>query len=600
MQRGLLALFVVCLSLSVGSKASAQAPTLELSFTPTDRAQIAVWVERDDGTFMGTLALTYATAKLGIGNRPGALQMNSGYRWPYGRREGVLPVWAARRASAPNAKQWKRVIFQNRSSEGYASRTSDDMSPDNYYCLSFQREQSGKEALDAVTCASVFSSDKGRFMTDGDVAKGYSEPYEDKPNVGRMRKLSLNSLYPPRRDVERCTQQNCSDHADVADFRNHALSVMPELDAVTRATLQGNRPAQWMFTLPPEWSKSDHYKLLIEVNVEGDYNASYDDKSYPTPRAPMEGWDTWAEQYGYAYRGQPSVVFAVPFGLSGTGSESTLDPIGFGALQGEDGAISPMTKSISNDPAAQKGSGADRLIASNNARVRVNVTVPDSAYCQDTPAPPAVQSLKVQPDANKRFAHMWAHLSFRAPESQRPIGSYQVEVKSDDDVEWEPAFTPDSEQALLPVALDLCVDPDQPGVNRCEGMPAGTEIDATISGLKQATHYEVRVTARDRTCGELGAVAMAEVTTPQRTFSTVTPCFVATAAYGTPLAGEIGTLRMLRDRQLATSRLGRQLIALYYSVGPSIAEPVREHGWLASAVRAILWPVVKLTQWWMN
>jgi hypothetical protein len=600
MQRGLLALFVVCLSLSLGSQTSAQAPTLELNFTPTDRAQIAVWVEREDGTFMGTLALTYATAKLGIGNRPGALQFNSGFRWPYGRREGVLPVWGSRRAAAPNAKQWKRVIFQKRSSEGYASRTADDMSPDNYYCLSFQRDQSGKEALDAVTCASVFSSDKGRFMTDGDVANGYAEPYEDKPGVGRMRKLSLNSLYPPRRDIERCTQQNCSDHIDVAEFRSHALSVMPELDAVTRATLQGNRPAQWMFTVPPEWSKSDRYKLFIEVNVEGDYNANYDDKSYPTPHTPMESWDTWAQTYGYAYRGQPSVVYSVPFGLSSSGSEATLDPIGFGALQGEDGSLTPMTKSISNDPATKRGSGADRLIASDNARVRLRVTVPDTAYCETTTVPAAVQSLKVQPDTNKRFAHMWVHVSFRAPESQRPIGSYQVEIKSDDDVEWEPAFTPDSEQALLPVALDVCSDPDQPGINRCEDMPAGTEIDATISGLKQATHYQVRVTARDRTCGAVGPVAMAEVTTPQRTFSTVTPCFVATAAYGSPLAGEIGTLRMLRDRHLASNALGRQLIAFYYAVGPVLAEPVREHEWLAAAVRSILWPVVKLTHWWMN
>jgi hypothetical protein len=306
MCRGLLTFCAVFLGLSVGSSALAQAPTLELNFTPTDRTQIAVWVEKEDGTFMGTLALTYAVAKLGIGNRPGALQMNSGFRWPYGRREGVLPVWAHRRAAAPGAKPWKRVIFQNRTSEGRASRTSMDMSPDSYYCLSFQRDQSGKQALDAVTCASVFSSDKGRYITDGDVANGYGEPYEDSPGSGRYRKLDLNSLYPPRRDVDRCTQQNCADHADVADFRNHALAVMPELDAVTRATLQGNRPAQWLFTLPAEWPKADRYKLFVEVNVEGDYNAPYDDVTYPTPKTPADGWDTWAQQYGFAFRGQRS------------------------------------------------------------------------------------------------------------------------------------------------------------------------------------------------------------------------------------------------------------------------------------------------------
>jgi hypothetical protein len=355
-----------------------------------------------------------------------------------------------------------------------------------------------------------------------------------------------------------------------------------------------------MFSLPAEWPKSDHYKLFVEVNVEGDYNAPYDDKSYPTPKTPADGWDTWAQQYGYAYRGQPSILYALPLSLTSAGAESTLDPIGFGALAGEDGAISPMTKSISNDPAGRKGSGADRLLASDNARLRMRVSVPDSTYCQVTPAAPSVAALKISPDANKRFAHMWAHLSFRAPASQRPIGSYLVEIKADDDAEWEPAFTPDSEQMLLPVALDLCADPDQPGINRCETMAAGTEIDATISGLKQATHYQVRVTARDRTCGEFGSAAMADVTTPVRTFSTVTPCFVASAAYGTPLTSEIGVLRMLRDRQLANNALGRALIELYYSVGPKLATPVREHRWLASSVRAILWPVVTFAHWWME
>src|SRR5687767_12505534 len=108
MSRGWLSFWWIAV-LGVAGSSAAQAPSLELTFTPIDRAQIAVWVERDDGTFMGTLALTYAVAKAGIGNRPGALQMNSGFRWPYGRREGVLPVWAHRRAAVKGAAQWKRV-----------------------------------------------------------------------------------------------------------------------------------------------------------------------------------------------------------------------------------------------------------------------------------------------------------------------------------------------------------------------------------------------------------------------------------------------------------------------------------------------------------
>jgi hypothetical protein len=49
--------------------------TLRLSFTPIDRAQIAVWIERDDGQFMGTLALTYGVARAGLGHPPRARQV---------------------------------------------------------------------------------------------------------------------------------------------------------------------------------------------------------------------------------------------------------------------------------------------------------------------------------------------------------------------------------------------------------------------------------------------------------------------------------------------------------------------------------------------
>src|SRR5687767_14322156 len=106
---------LLCLTLlslaAATSPASAQERILELDFVPTGRAQIAIWVSRADGTYLRTLRLTQSVSTYGIGNRPGASQMNSGYRWPYGRREGVLPVWAHARASAPGAQPFRRVIF---------------------------------------------------------------------------------------------------------------------------------------------------------------------------------------------------------------------------------------------------------------------------------------------------------------------------------------------------------------------------------------------------------------------------------------------------------------------------------------------------------
>jgi hypothetical protein len=585
-------------SLRIAAPCAAQTASLELTFTPIDRAQLALWVERDDGTFMGTLALTYAVAKAGIGNRPGALQMNSGYRWPYGRREGVLPVWAHRRAAAPGAAMFKRIIFQDRTSEGYGTQNSQDQSPDDFFCLSFTQATTTRDALDAVTCASTFFSDKGRYVTQRDLDVGYAEPFENAPGVGTMRRLDLWSLYPPRRNVERCAQ-GCFDHVDVADFRKHALAVMPELDAITRATLQGRRSARWNFDLPDDWPRDTGYKLFIEVNVEGDYSDSLNPTSFPVPSAPANKWDYWATNWGYPYRGQPSVVYELPFSLANPSTSSVLMPIGYGAQHGEHGDLLRMDQNISDDPARHPGSGADRLLALDGKRASLRVLTSDTPYCQRTQPPGGVEELSATPYPDKKWAHTWARLSFRAPQSERNIGAYVVEVKPAA-ADWEQAYTPDAEHDVMPVALDVCADPEQPGQNRCESMETGSLIEVTLANLRPATHYEVRVTPRDHECGELGAATSTELITRERTFSTVTPCFVASAAYGTPLAREIGVLRAARDRYLAPHAFGRALIAAYYTVGPTLAEPVREHPWLASVVRALLAPVVHATAWWMR
>src|SRR5262252_10563995 len=142
---------------------AAEERAIVLTFTPTERAQIAIWIESADGQFLNTVGLTQAVSVRGIGNRPGAAQMNSGYHWPYGRREGVLPIWAHRRMTAPGARAFPRIIFQKRV-EGWASRACEDSTRDTYFCLSFTVGTTRRDGLDAVSCASVFNSDKGRIM----------------------------------------------------------------------------------------------------------------------------------------------------------------------------------------------------------------------------------------------------------------------------------------------------------------------------------------------------------------------------------------------------------------------------------------------------
>ncbi|MGD8861091.1 MAG: hypothetical protein PVI30_13880 [Myxococcales bacterium] len=563
---------------------------LELTFTPVEYAQIAIWIERD-GELLSTVRLTESVALRGVGNRPGASQMNSGFRWPYGRREGVLPVWATRRASAPGAEQFRRVIFQDRSSEGRASRTSDDFSRDDYYCLSFDRTRSSKDALDAVSCASIFNSDKGRFITEQDVERGYSEPYEDlATGEGRARALSLYSLYPPRRDVTPCLQAGCFDHEDVADYASHAREVMPEIDAVTMATPVGGAPQKILYQVPHDWEAGD-YRVCLEINVEGDYNETYNDEVYPMPTTPEGTWDTWAMTYGYAYRGQPSVVYCVDAAIGGDEMVAfdTAEPAGTTGswdLESEEfGTLRPMD-GMTDDPVAAPGSGADRLqLMEDGYRLRVSVQPP--VTCDGDAPPGAIEELSLGEHSNELHAHQWATLRFRAADDDRGVYRYDVRYSTQPIVDEESfmAATP-AKQATLE-AEELTVPTDA---------PAGDMVSAEMGGLTQSTHYYVGVRAMDA-CAGTGPIAVAEITTPERAFATVTPCFVATAAWGTPLADEIGALRRFRDRHMLTNPVGRALVSAYYSVGPDLADLIRDHDGLRAVARTALSPLVAFARW---
>jgi hypothetical protein len=72
-------------------------------------------------------------------------------------------------------------------------------------------------------------------------------------------------------------------------------------------------------------------------------------------------------------------------------------------------------------------------------------------------------------------------------------------------------------------------------------------------------------------------------------------CFIATAAYGTPMAQEVQTLRSFRDNYLLTNPLGRALVNLYYGISPSIADFIAEHPSLKPIVRVGLVPAVAMS-----
>ena len=628
---------------------------LEFHFTPTKRAQIAIWIENADGVFLETVVLTSSVALRGVGNRPAALQMNSGFRWPYGRREGILPVWGHRRANSPGAEPFPMVIFQDRVSEGFASRTTVDASPDSYFCLSFDQTTTTREALDAVTCASVFNSDKGRFVTDDDVRNGYAEPFVGSSGFESMRPLGAGSIYPPRRDVEGLGQY---DHADVGRFVEQARSVMPNIDAVTMATPAGEVPRTIQYTAPQAWEDGE-YTAWIEVNVEGDYNATFNDETYPTPISEM--WDVWAQTYGYPYRGQPSVVYAVPFSLGPLIAEyETSEPAGYASLHGDSGEIFTMDSSITDDPDNAPGSGADRL-RRDEAGARFKVFVLATSICnQPDPPDPCGQDctdnaecgmgficaddgtcvglcdVEAQPSEitdfvlenhpNSKWSHVVGRMRFTVPQSARPLRQYKVLASKIlvNSVVTEDAHALEITSAGKPIqgdGLHIPVDSECSGEVAPEALCApylanedgecenGVDIDGDGDCLDPGdviivntafdaheTDYEVEITAIDLCQGQSDPVA-AGLKTTSIDFTTVPPCFIATAAYGSPLADEIWALRRFRDRYLMTNPAGRAFVDAYYSVGPYAADIIAEHPWMRTTTRVLLTPLVALARY---
>lgn len=65
-------------------------------------------------------------------------------------------------------------------------------------------------------------------------------------------------------------------------------------------------------------------------------------------------------------------------------------------------------------------------------------------------------------------------------------------------------------------------------------------------------------------------------------------CFIATAAYGSPLAAEVVVLSQFRDEVLKCSLLGRCMICFYYAISPPIASAIKRRESLRAVIRALL------------
>lgn len=69
-------------------------------------------------------------------------------------------------------------------------------------------------------------------------------------------------------------------------------------------------------------------------------------------------------------------------------------------------------------------------------------------------------------------------------------------------------------------------------------------------------------------------------------------CFIATAAFGSPLMPHVGILKTFRDQILLTNSPGKRLVNLYYKVSPPMAEFISGHAGVKTVVRLGLVPIV--------
>lgn len=72
-------------------------------------------------------------------------------------------------------------------------------------------------------------------------------------------------------------------------------------------------------------------------------------------------------------------------------------------------------------------------------------------------------------------------------------------------------------------------------------------------------------------------------------------CIIATAAYGTPMAEEIDTLRAVRDAYMLNHAFGAAFVDTYYRVSPPIADIITKSEGSRAVVRLLLLPIIVLS-----
>jgi hypothetical protein len=153
----------------------------------------------------------------------------------------------------------------------------------------------------------------------------------------------------------------------------------------------------------------------------------------------------------------------------------------------------------------------------------------------------------------------------------------------------------------IPAAGNGTIQTAQFLVNQTGGVLAS----GTISGLTDGVRYYLQATLVDF-AGNIGYQTPTFALSP--TDNTIShsavpdnivgllsksgQCFIATAAFGSPMADEVQILRDFRDRFLMPYHMGRKFISWYYRNGPEWASVIATDDGLRKFVRTFLYPLI--------
>jgi len=120
---------------------------------------------------------------------------------------------------------------------------------------------------------------------------------------------------------------------------------------------------------------------------------------------------------------------------------------------------------------------------------------------------------------------------------------------------------------------------------------SASNLSSKITGLVPKTEYTIAVRGVSP-CGTPSEPQVTYAITQQQQFVVLHGCFVATAAYGSELAGEVAALRRVRDARLLDNAAGRLFVAAYYGISPSLASAIAADAHLRALARVAIAPLV--------